>query len=479
MINIDSNELSLLAFNLKASGKKNKLNVLVSAGRNNRKEKLLPSIKVLLDIGVNLYATPGTSIFLHKNSIENTQMNKISDGSEPNIHSFLLDDKFDFVINILTGVSDYDEASDSKLIRKLCIENGIPLYTDLDVANLAVAEVKRLHDSGGYTYRLSDPNEPWNLSTEFRRLVNQNGGYACYHAHFDKAYLISHENLKLSQVDMQKKWKLYRYLKENYTYDDLYERMARVVETMIAQGVKFCRSFIDADQLTQLLPLQVALDVRKAYAGRVDLEFAVQPLEGVLDADSRKYFVQACELADVVGALPSRDRPTPERHLDFVFNLAKDLQKPIDAHVDQENNPAESETELLALKAIEHGLEGNVRAVHAISIAAKDSREQDRILKVSKDAGLSFIVCPSAAISMKQLDMVAPLHNSIAPLVKMLEYELPVYLGIDNISDLFMPLVDGDMWFESRLLMEACRFYDLETVAKIACDKSGMDIVTT
>lgn len=69
---------------------------------------------------------------------------------------------------------------------------------------------------------------------------------------------------------------------------------------------------------------------------------------------------------------------------------------------------------------------------------------------------------------MKMLDMSAPLHNSIAPVVKLLEADVPVYLGVDNIHDLFMPLVDGDMWFECRALMEACRFYDLDKVAEIA-----------
>ena len=33
-----------------------------------------------------------------------------------------------------------------------------------------------------------------------------------------------------------------------------------------------------------------------------------------------------------------------------------------------------------------------------------------------------------------------------------------------------MPLVDGDLWFESRLLMESCRFYDLKRVAQLVCD---------
>jgi len=39
------------------------------------------------------------------------------------------------------------------------------------------------------------------------------------------------------------------------------------------------------------------------------------------------------------------------------------------------------------------------------------------------------------------------------------------YFGMANIADLFMPVVDGDMWTEARMLMETCRYYDLEKVA--------------
>ena len=40
------------------------------------------------------------------------------------------------------------------------------------------------------------------------------------------------------------------------------------------------------------------------------------------------------------------------------------------------------------------------------------------MIELVKQAGMSIIICPSAALSMKQLDMVAPLHNSIAPFPK-------------------------------------------------------------
>ena len=137
--------------------------------------------------------------------------------------------------------------------------------------------------------------------------------------------------------------------------------------------------------------------------------------------------------------------------------------------LDQENNPDENETELLARKTIEHGLEGRVFGVHAISLGAKPLHEQDRVIELLVESKLNIICCPSAALSMKALpDRQAPIHNSIAPVPKLIEAGVPVFLGMDNIADLFMPMVDADLWFECRMLMEACRFYQLEAVADIA-----------
>merc|ERR1712054_312183 len=91
--------------------------------------------------------------------------------------------------------------------------------------------------------------------------------------------------------------------------------------------------------------------------------------------------------------------------------------------------------------------------------------EQDRIIALIKEADVGIVICPSAALSMKQLPMQAPLHNSLGPFVKLKNAGVRTYLGIDNIADLFMPVVDGDMYTEARMLMECCRYYDLESVA--------------
>ncbi|MCB9692421.1 MAG: amidohydrolase family protein [Alphaproteobacteria bacterium] len=461
--------LAMLAFHLKLAGHRTTKNVLISVGSEADKSSLLPALRQLDRLDVALFATPGTQRFLASNGIEATLIHKIADGQEPNILSFLSRAQLDLVVNIPSGRPVHEEKTDGQHIRSLAIENLVPLVTDVEVARQTIDRMARPPAPAAV-------EEPWNLKRVCLELAAANGGFCNYHAHFDKAYLITQENLKLSQVDMQKKWHLYRYLKENYTHDDLVTRISRAVETMIAQGVTHCRTFVDADSTVGLLPIQAARHVREIYGDRIHLEFAIQPLEGVLDPESRKRFVEACALADIVGGLPSRDRPTPEKHLDLLFSIAKDLDKPIDVHIDQENQPYEDETELLALKTIEHGYEGRVTGVHAISVAAKPPVEQERILKRVKDAGMHLVICPSAALSMKPHELNAPIHNSIAPLQRILDADVPVHLGIDNMHDLFMPIVDGDMWTECRMLMEATRFYDIEKVMAIACDRSGFGL---
>ena len=314
----------------------------------------------------------------------------------------------------------------------------------------------------------------WNIQSFFLSLIEEKGGFVCHHAHFDKAHLITEEGLKISQASLQEKWVLYRKLKGEYTEYDLHSRMARSIENMISQGVTKCRTFIDADQIVGLLPMKVALELKHEYAKKgFDLQLAVQPLEGVEDTLAREVFVKACEMADVIGGLPDRDTE-PSRHIDFIFNLAKEMNKSVDVHVGQNNVPTEKECEMVADKVLEHGLQGRVRLVHAISLACQSELDRKRVISKLRDMEIGVIVCPSAALSMKQRsEMTEPIHNSIAPIMELIEGGVEVMLGVDNIHDLFMPLVDGDMWFECRLMMEAIRCYDLDLISDIATSTKG------
>jgi cytosine deaminase len=463
-------KIDLIGFNLKMLAKGKQKSLLISAGATADKEYLLEACRKMSEIGVGLYATPGTHRFLAEKGIESIAARKISSDEEPNIRTLIQQGKVDFVINILTGDTTYDESSDAASIRSLSVKYGIPLYTDRVVARETIDVVLKDIEEGTYSYKINSDDSPWDLKNRFLELVRQRGGWSNHHGHFDKAYLISPENLALGFADMEKKWELYRHLKENYTHEDLVERISRALQTVVDQGSQYCRTMVDADSIIGLKPIHAAVEVKERFKDKINFEIGVQPLEGVLDLASRDQYVEACKLADFCGGLPSRDRPREGEHLDIVMQTAKELNKMVEVHVDQENNPFQHETELLALKTIEHGMQGRVYGIHSISVSAKDESEQNRIIKLAKEADIGIVICPSAALSMKQLPMQGPLHNSIGPFVKLKEAGVRTYLGIDNIADLFMPIVDGDMWTEVRMLMEACRHYDLEQIADWATE---------
>jgi len=445
----------------KMLAKRQQRSLLISAGSQESKEHLLDSCKKMADLGVGLFATPGTHRFLAQHDVKSVEV----PWNEPSMYALITDGKVDFVVNILTGDAAYDEASGATSVRSVCVKHGIPLYTDREVARETIEYLLADLGKGTFKYSIQSVDEPWNLRSRFLELVRQRGGWCNHHAHFDKAYLISPANLALGFADMEKKWELYRQLKENYTHEDLVERMSRGLQTVVDQGSQYCRTMVDADSIVGLKPIHAAVEVKKRFSGKIRFEIGVQPLEGVIDEATRKQYIEACKLADYCGGLPSRDRGQEEKHLDIVFKTAKEMNKMVEVHVDQENNPLQNETELLCRKTIEHGMQGRVYGIHAISVSAKQESEQDRICALCKEADVGIVLCPSAALSMKMLPMESPLHNSIGPFVKLKQAGVRAYLGIDNIADLFMPVVDGDMWTETRMLMESCRYYDLEQVA--------------
>ncbi len=313
------------------------------------------------------------------------------------------------------------------------------------------------------------------IKNHFLNLVESKGGFKPLHAHFDKSHMVDPDILRRAQFfTMQEKWHLYIELKKSYTFEDIYSRSEKSLLTLLNQGAKVARTFVDADQQVGQLCIDAMLELKHRYQDQIALEIAVQPLRGVLNPKAYKPFAEACAKADLVGGLPSKD-PDSKEHLSAIFDIATKHNLPVDVHVDQLNSPHERETELLLDFVEAYNFKNKVNAVHAISLAAQPYAYQHEIAFRLKKNNIGVIVCPSAAISMAPVknsrpphEALAPIHNSIAPISILLEHDVKIALGVDNIHDLFMPLVDGDLWFECRLLMEAARFYNLDTVSTIA-----------
>ena len=264
----------------------------------------------------------------------------------------------------------------------------------------------------------------------------QKTGFCNAHAHFDRAYTVTREDLKETVNNhLFEKWKLVDEFKKSAAMERL-------------------NAAIHAKVLAKQLG--------------IDLRIANQTLKGVLIPEPRALLESRIEEFDVIGCLPRADEGREAEHLDVVMGWAKQTGKRLHAHVDQLNDNSERETELLARKTIEHGLEGRVTAVHSISLAAHRKEYRQYVYDLSKDAGLSFVTCPTAWIDHRRRDKMSVDHNAITPIEELVENGLMVAIGSDNIHDIYKPYSDGDMKTELRVMLEATHFYNMKELIKIA-----------
>ena len=319
--------------------------------------------------------------------------------------------------------------------------------------------------SGLFYEKDADGFYPWDLKSKFLARVKQQGGFVNAHLHLDKSFYISEEGLKQASVTMEEKWRMSDGIKMSDTQEDVEKRIELGLQNLMHNGVTRALSFIDAYEAVGHKAIDAARVMQEKYKDQIQFLTSTQPLGGLITPEARSLFEAVSAKADTVGGLPSFDRPDDDKHYDALFSIAKNLNKPLHVHIDQENNPHERDTEKLIAYTKKHGYEGRVVAVHAVSTAAQPKEYRKRIYKELADLGIAVVVCPSAVLSMPQLDQyMAPVHNSIANVPEMLEAGVLVGIGTDDMRDFYLPVVDGDMWVEARMLMEACRFYDIDEV---------------
>ena len=305
-----------------------------------------------------------------------------------------------------------------------------------------------------------------------KKKIKDYGGLINSHSHLDRAFTVTKEDYNGAvESHLFEKWKLVNKVKESSSQKDYEDRITSACLSQMRTGVKACLSFIDVDSKTEYRAFDAALNVKNFMKDvhDFDLILASQTLEGVLSYESKIIFEKIAPHFDILGSLPRADgRDNVEEHIDYMVSLSKDLGKRLHVHVDQLNTDRERETEILARSAIKHNYYEKVTAVHSISLAAHNKKYRDMVYSISRDAGLSFISCPSAWIDHRRNENLSVFHNAVTPIDEMIPIGLKVAIGTDNIYDIYKPFSSGDLFFEIRMLLESTHFYNIEELAKIA-----------
>ena len=304
--------------------------------------------------------------------------------------------------------------------------------------------------------------------------IQKRGGWVNAHVHTDRAFTITPDKLSVyEKYVLEDKWDIVDEVKKDASVDEYYGRISKAIELMISAGVKYAGSFIDIDPVAEDRAIKGALKAREHYKDQITIKYINQTLKGVIEKEARKWFEIGAEYVDIIGGLPGRDRrdygqSKEKEHVDILMEKARSMKKMVHIHVDQFNRIEDKQTEMVADKTVEYGMEGRVVCIHSISLAAHPKEYRMKVYKKLKDAGVMVIACPSAWIDSRRNENLVPSHNSLTPVDEMIPAGISVAVGSDNLADYMLPFCDGDMWFELRLLAMGNRFLNIEELIKIA-----------
>ena len=131
-----------------ASGGKLPENGNIFVSLNNRdKERAVPYLKDLAELGFNIYATEGTSTMLYNHNIKSNAIFKISKG-RPNLVDLLNDNKIQWII--MTREDGEDAITDEIKTRSIALLKGVPMTSTLSGIIAAVDGIKEKADFGRF-----------------------------------------------------------------------------------------------------------------------------------------------------------------------------------------------------------------------------------------------------------------------------------------------------------------------------------------
>ncbi|KAI1345977.1 hypothetical protein F5Y01DRAFT_38477 [Xylaria sp. FL0043] len=303
------------------------------------------------------------------------------------------------------------------------------------------------------------------------------------HIHIDKAYILTCNNgtqsrhpdysdLCPSSGSFHEALANTSQAKERYTPDDLYLRGSQLLATSYTQGVTSMRAFVELDHVTGILPLNIAIRLKKDFAHLLELQicaFAQDPIFSTTHGDANRATIEdaLAEFIPWIGALGTTPYVETSReaslsnirwaitralkhHLHLDFHLDYTLESPLPA----QRPLTYSVIELLK----EHDwmrIADNLKTVvlgHCTQLSMLDTAERETLaeLIMASKLPIHFVGLPTSDLYMMGRPGSASSSGHNRPRGTMhvpsmiQELGLSACLGVNNVGNAFTPFGTGD-----------------------------------
>jgi len=262
------------------------------------------------------------------------------------------------------------------------------------------------------------------------------------HIHLDKVLTAEYIRPNLSGT-LKEAIEILWEAKSSYTVEEIKKRASKVIKWELLNGVTRIRTHADVDTISGLTPVKALIELREEWKGVVDIQVVAFPQEGIItDPGADELLRKAMELgADVVGGMPHTELADDDskRHIDILFEIAKEFNADIDAHVDETDDPNSRCIEYMAVKTIKEGYEGRVMADHVCALASYDDYHAAKVIGAIKRAGINVETNPETNLVLEGRLDTYPKRRGLTRVRELLQAGVNVTYGQDCVKDAFYP----------------------------------------
>src|SRR5258707_8350697 len=190
-------------------------------------------------------------------------------------------------------------------------------------------------------------------------------GFVEPHIHLDKALISERAPVNISGT-LTEAIEILWNIKRDYAVDEIADRASRVLERALESGIFRLRTHVDVDPIGGTRPAEGLIRARERFRDLIDIQIVAFPQEGIVKSPGTEALMREVMKSgvDVVGGMPFNEASPQDsrRHIEIVFDIAREFDADIDMHVDETDDPAARTLEVLAELTITHGWQGRVTA---------------------------------------------------------------------------------------------------------------------
>lgn len=259
------------------------------------------------------------------------------------------------------------------------------------------------------------------------------------------------------------------------SHEDVKRRAMQTLKWQIANGIQFVRTHVDVSH-PSLTALKAMLELKAEMAPWITIQIVAFPQEGILSYPNGEALLEeALRLgADVVGAIPHYEftREYGVESLHKTFALANRYDRLIDVHCDEIDDEQSRFVETVAALAHRDGNGARVTASHTTAMHSYNGAYTSRLFRLLKLSGINFVANPLVNIHLQGRFDTYPKRRGITRVKEMLEAEINVCFGHDDVFDPWYPLGTASMLQVLHMGLHVCQLMGYEQI------DAGLDLIT-